>query len=139
MHCTGPRGSRNASQLKDFRFIYLIVFPAAVSDVVQVEVIRTYTAKQPDELSLQVADVVLVSQTVEDGAFHLYIMCKNSFFSCHTHNIFLPLSGWYEGQRLRDGETGWFLAECAQTITCQATIERNMQRMDRLQGLETNV
>lgn len=33
----------------------------------QVEVIRTYTAKQPDELSLQVADVVLVSQTVEDG------------------------------------------------------------------------
>lgn len=37
----------------------------------QVEVIRTYTAKQPDELSLQVADVVLVSQTVEDGM----IMC----------------------------------------------------------------
>lgn len=33
----------------------------------QVEAIRTYTAKQPDELSLQVADVVLVSQTVEDS------------------------------------------------------------------------
>ncbi|XP_035535584.1 rho guanine nucleotide exchange factor 26-like [Morone saxatilis] len=79
----------------------------------QVEVIRTYTAKQPDELSLQVADVVLVSQTVEDG--------------------------WHEGERLRDGERGWFQAECAQQITCQATIERNMQRMDRLQGLETNV
>lgn len=43
--------------------------PVFVSDVVQVEVIRTYTAKQPDELSLQVADVVLVSQTVEDGTF----------------------------------------------------------------------
>ncbi|KAE8295213.1 Rho guanine nucleotide exchange factor 26 SH3 domain-containing guanine exchange factor [Larimichthys crocea] len=83
------------------------------SNAMQVEVIRTYTAKQPDELSLQVADVVLVSQTVEDG--------------------------WYEGDRLRDGERGWFLSECAQPITCQATIERNMQRMDRLQGLETNV
>ncbi|KAK9520973.1 hypothetical protein VZT92_020825 [Zoarces viviparus] len=83
------------------------------TNVMQVEVIRTYTAKQPDELSLQVADVVLVSQTVEDG--------------------------WYEGERLRDGERGWFLAECAEPITCQATIERNMQRMDRLQGLETNV
>ncbi|KAI1893878.1 hypothetical protein AGOR_G00128190, partial [Albula goreensis] len=47
--------------------------------------------------------------------------------------------GWYEGERLRDGERGWFLAECAQRITCQATIEKNMQRMDRLQGLETNV
>nr|XP_020471257.1 rho guanine nucleotide exchange factor 26 [Monopterus albus] len=82
------------------------------TNVMQVEVIRTYTAKQPDELSLQVADVVLVSQTVE---------------------------GWYEGQRLRDGERGWFTAECAEPITCQATIERNMQRMDRLQGLETNV
>lgn len=37
----------------------------------QVEVIRTYTAKQPDELSLQVADVVLVSQTVDDGTLAL--------------------------------------------------------------------
>ncbi|XP_045560011.1 rho guanine nucleotide exchange factor 26 isoform X2 [Salmo salar] len=83
------------------------------TNAMQVEVTRTYTAKQPDELSLQVADVVLVSQTVEDG--------------------------WYEGERLRDGERGWFLSECAEPIMCQATIERNMQRMDRLQGLETNV
>ncbi|XP_004075667.1 rho guanine nucleotide exchange factor 26 [Oryzias latipes] len=82
------------------------------SNAIQVEVIRTYTARQPDELSLQVADVVLVSQTVD---------------------------GWYEGERLRDGERGWFLAECAVQITCQVTIERNMQRMNRLQGLETDV
>ncbi|KAM9734222.1 rho guanine nucleotide exchange factor 26-like [Menidia menidia] len=83
------------------------------ADIAQLEVIRTYTAKQPDELSLQVADVVLVSQFVEDG--------------------------WYEGERLRDGESGWFPAECTERITCRATIERNMQRMNRLQGLETNV
>ncbi|KAI7802566.1 putative rho guanine nucleotide exchange factor 26 [Triplophysa rosa] len=82
------------------------------TNAMQVEVTRTYTARQPDELSLQVADVVLVSQTVD---------------------------GWYEGERLRDGERGWFLSECAEHITCQATIEKNMQRMDRLQGLETNV
>uniref|UniRef100_A0A673MWQ9 Rho guanine nucleotide exchange factor 26 n=1 Tax=Sinocyclocheilus rhinocerous TaxID=307959 RepID=A0A673MWQ9_9TELE len=81
-------------------------------NAMQVEVTRTYTARQPDELSLQVTDVVLVSQTVD---------------------------GWYEGERLRDGERGWFLAECAELITCQVTIEKNMQRMDRLQGLETNV
>ncbi|XP_041920035.1 rho guanine nucleotide exchange factor 26-like [Alosa sapidissima] len=83
------------------------------TNLVQMEVTRTYTARQPDELSLQVAEVVLVSQMVDDG--------------------------WYEGERLRDGERGWFLAECAERITCQATIERNWQRMDRLQGLETNV
>ncbi|XP_071422868.1 rho guanine nucleotide exchange factor 26 isoform X2 [Pithys albifrons albifrons] len=34
----------------------------------QVEIIRTYTAKQADELSLQVADVVLVYQKVADGS-----------------------------------------------------------------------
>ncbi|XP_006637567.2 rho guanine nucleotide exchange factor 26 isoform X1 [Lepisosteus oculatus] len=81
--------------------------------LMQVEITRTYTARQPDELSLQVADVVLVYQKVNDG--------------------------WYEGERLRDRERGWFLSECVQEITCQATIEKNMQRMDRLLGLETNV
>ncbi|XP_063772176.1 rho guanine nucleotide exchange factor 26 [Pseudophryne corroboree] len=79
----------------------------------QVEIIRTYTAKQPDELSLQVADVVLVYQKINDG--------------------------WYEGERLRDGERGWFPVECAKEITCRATIEKNMERMGRLLALETNV
>ncbi|XP_040469722.1 rho guanine nucleotide exchange factor 26 isoform X1 [Falco naumanni] len=79
----------------------------------QVEIIRTYTAKQSDELSLQVADVVLVYQKVNDG--------------------------WYEGERLRDGERGWFPVECAKEITCRATIDKNMERMGRLLGLETNV
>ncbi|XP_009674675.2 rho guanine nucleotide exchange factor 26 isoform X1 [Struthio camelus] len=79
----------------------------------QVEITRTYTAKQSDELSLQVADVVLVYQKVNDG--------------------------WYEGERLRDGERGWFPMECAKEITCRATIDKNMERMGRLLGLETNV
>ncbi|XP_075058123.1 rho guanine nucleotide exchange factor 26 [Mixophyes fleayi] len=79
----------------------------------QVEIIRTYTAKQPDELSLQVADVVLVYQKINDG--------------------------WYEGERLRDGERGWFPIECAKEITCRATVEKNMERMGRLLALETNV
>ncbi|XP_056354674.1 rho guanine nucleotide exchange factor 26-like [Oenanthe melanoleuca] len=79
----------------------------------QVETIRTYTAKQADELSLQVADVVLVYQKVNDG--------------------------WCEGERLRDGRRGWFPSECAREITCRATLDRNMERRGRLLGLETNV
>lgn len=59
--------------------------------------------------------------------------------SCFFHETLVLSSGWYEGERLRDGERGWFLAECAVQITCQVTIERNMQRMNRLQGLETDV
>ncbi|CAM9755534.1 unnamed protein product [Lampetra fluviatilis] len=82
-------------------------------DLTQVEMIRTYMAVQPDELSLQMADVVLVYKKTADG--------------------------WYEGERLRDGERGWFPAACAQEITCHAAIQRNMQRMGRLLGLETNV
>uniref|UniRef100_A0A8C5MFZ3 Rho guanine nucleotide exchange factor 26 n=1 Tax=Leptobrachium leishanense TaxID=445787 RepID=A0A8C5MFZ3_9ANUR len=35
--------------------------------LMQVEIARTYTAKQPDELSLQVADVVLVYQKINDA------------------------------------------------------------------------
>ncbi|KFO27908.1 rho guanine nucleotide exchange factor 26 [Fukomys damarensis] len=87
--------------------------PPDRTSLTQVEIVRSFTAKQPDELSLQVADVVLIYQRVGDG--------------------------WYEGQRLRDGEKGWFPMECAKEITCQATIDKNVERMGRLLGLETNV
>ncbi|XP_062970041.1 rho guanine nucleotide exchange factor 26 [Cynocephalus volans] len=87
--------------------------PPDRTSLTQVEIVRSFTAKQPDELSLQVADVVLIYQRVSDG--------------------------WYEGERLRDGERGWFPMECAKEITCQATIDKNVERMGRLLGLETNV
>lgn len=87
--------------------------PPDRTTLTQVEIVRSFTAKQPDELSLQVADVALIYQRVGDG--------------------------WYEGERLRDGERGWFPMECAKEITCQATIDKNVERMGRLLGLETNV
>ncbi|XP_004834539.1 rho guanine nucleotide exchange factor 26 isoform X1 [Heterocephalus glaber] len=87
--------------------------PPDRTSLTQVEIIRSFTSKQPDELSLQVADVVLIYQRVGDG--------------------------WYEGERLRDGERGWFPMECAKEITCQAIIDKNVERMGRLLGLETNV
>ncbi|KAB0374435.1 hypothetical protein FD755_014691 [Muntiacus reevesi] len=87
--------------------------PPDRTSLTQVEITRSFTAKQPDELSLQVADVVLIYQRVSDG--------------------------WFEGERLRDGERGWFPMECAKEITCQATIDKNVERMGRLLGLETNV
>lgn len=77
----------------------------------QVEIIKAYMAKQADEVSLQQADVVLVLQE-EDG--------------------------WYQGERLRDGERGWFPESCAKEITSQVAVERNVKRMERLR-LETDV
>lgn len=57
---------------------------------------------------------------------------------CFMRILFF-FAGWYEGERLRDGERGWFPMECAKEITCQATIDKNVERMGRLLGLETNV
>ncbi|XP_036918015.1 rho guanine nucleotide exchange factor 16 isoform X1 [Sturnira hondurensis] len=85
--------------------------PADKGDLPQVEVTKAYLARQADELSLQQADVVLVLQQVD---------------------------GWLYGERLRDGETGWFPEDVARCITNRVAVEGNMRRMERLR-VETDV
>ncbi|XP_045715615.1 rho guanine nucleotide exchange factor 16 [Phyllostomus hastatus] len=85
--------------------------PANKGDLLQVEVTKAYLAKQADEISLQQADVVLVLQQ-EDG--------------------------WLHGERLRDGETGWFPEDFARCITNRVAVEGNVRRMERLR-VETDV
>ncbi|XP_075577595.1 rho guanine nucleotide exchange factor 16 [Pelecanus crispus] len=80
-------------------------------DLSQVEITHAYLAKQADEISLQQADVVLVLGG-EDG--------------------------WCWGERLRDGERGWFPQSCARQITSRTAVECNVRRMERLR-IETNV
>ncbi|OWK54391.1 Rho guanine nucleotide exchange factor 16 [Lonchura striata] len=80
-------------------------------DLSQVEITRAYLAKEADELSLQQADVVLVLGE-EDG--------------------------WCWGERLRDGERGWFPQACARPITSRVAAEGNVRRMERLR-IETDV
>ncbi|MBN3306779.1 ARHGG factor, partial [Amia calva] len=80
-------------------------------DLSQYEVTKAYMPKEPDELGLQQADVVIVMQK-EDG--------------------------WYFGERLRDGQSGWFPAGCASEITNRVAVEQNVRRMERLRK-ETNV
>ncbi|XP_064381476.1 rho guanine nucleotide exchange factor 16 isoform X2 [Dromaius novaehollandiae] len=80
-------------------------------DLSQVEITRAYMAKQTDEISLQQADVVLVLGG-EDG--------------------------WCWGERLRDGERGWFPQSCARQITNRTAVECNVRRMERLR-IETDV
>ncbi|NXB77984.1 ARHGG factor, partial [Donacobius atricapilla] len=80
-------------------------------DLSQVEITRAYMAKAADELSLQQADVVLVLGG-EDG--------------------------WCWGERLRDGQRGWFPQACARPITSRVAAEGNVRRMERLR-IETDV
>ncbi|XP_055515674.1 LOW QUALITY PROTEIN: rho guanine nucleotide exchange factor 16 [Leucoraja erinacea] len=77
----------------------------------QVEIVKAHLAKQPDELSLQQADVVVILQKVD---------------------------GWYHGERIRDWERGWFPESCAKEITNHIAVRRNVQRMERLR-IETDV
>ncbi|XP_068453141.1 rho guanine nucleotide exchange factor 16 [Clinocottus analis] len=77
----------------------------------QYEASKAYMPKEPDELGLQQAELVIVLQKEE-------AMCY--------------------GERMRDGERGWFPATCATEITNPTAIEHNMQRMKRLRK-ETNV
>ncbi|XP_077370679.1 rho guanine nucleotide exchange factor 16 [Festucalex cinctus] len=77
----------------------------------QYEATKAYMPKEPDEVGLQQAELVLVQRTEE---------------------------GWCYGERMRDGERGWFPASCATEITDPTAREDNMQRMKRLRK-ETNV
>ncbi|KAB0399459.1 hypothetical protein E2I00_015768 [Balaenoptera physalus] len=47
-------------------------------------------------------------------------------------------AGWFYGERLRDGETGWFPEDLARSITSRVAVEGNMRRMERLR-VETDV
>ncbi|KAA0701366.1 Rho guanine nucleotide exchange factor 16 [Triplophysa tibetana] len=77
----------------------------------QYEATKAYLPKTPDELSLRQAELVIVLQEVE---------------------------GWCHGVRMRDGERGWFPANCATQITNRTAMECNIQRMERLRK-ETDV
>ncbi|XP_077441494.1 rho guanine nucleotide exchange factor 16 [Vanacampus margaritifer] len=77
----------------------------------QYEATKAYMPKEPDEVGLQQAELVLVQRTEE---------------------------GWCYGERMRDGERGWFPSSCATEITDPTAREDNMQRMKRLRK-ETNV
>ncbi|XP_061691373.1 rho guanine nucleotide exchange factor 16 [Syngnathoides biaculeatus] len=77
----------------------------------QYEATKAYMPKEPDELGLQQAELVIVQRN-EDG--------------------------WCYGERMRDGERGWFPDSCATEITDPTAIEDNVQRIKRLRR-ETNV
>lgn len=50
----------------------------------------------------------------------------------------IPFLASCYGERMRDGERGWFPASCATEITNPTAMENNVQRMKRLRK-ETNV
>ncbi|XP_076357268.1 uncharacterized protein LOC143250508 isoform X2 [Tachypleus tridentatus] len=75
-------------------------------DCPQVQCIENYQAQQPDELSLEEADVVNVFRKMADG--------------------------WYEGERIRDGTRGWFPSKHVVEIISSHIRARNLRQRYRL-------
>ncbi|XP_039268208.2 uncharacterized protein LOC120343153 [Styela clava] len=75
-------------------------------DCPQYTCIVPYAAQQPDEISLDVGDVMRVLKKTGDG--------------------------WLEGERLRDNEQGWFPAENCEEIEDEHVRARNLRNLYRI-------
>ncbi|KAF0291101.1 Rho guanine nucleotide exchange factor 26 [Amphibalanus amphitrite] len=71
-------------------------------DCPQVQAVHPYTAQQPDELTLQIGDVMKVHRKVPDG--------------------------WYQGMRLMDSATGWFPSNRCQEIMSEHVRARHLRQ-----------
>lgn len=72
----------------------------AAQDIPQMQCIRAFVAQQPDELSLEKADVLLVHEQSSDG--------------------------WVEGTRLSDRHRGWVPDSHLETIVSEKVRQRNL-------------
>ncbi|XP_076010768.1 uncharacterized protein arhgef5 isoform X2 [Genypterus blacodes] len=73
---------------------------SAAQDFEQMQCIRAFIAQQPDELSLEKADIILVHQQSTDG--------------------------WVEGTKLSDRHRGWIRVSHLETITNNRVRQRNL-------------
>lgn len=78
----------------------------AAQDFAQMQCIRAHVAHQPDELSLEKADVLLVHQHSSDG--------------------------WVEGTRMSDRHRGWAPDSHLETITNEKARERNLMDVHKI-------
>ncbi|XP_016111660.1 uncharacterized protein [Sinocyclocheilus grahami] len=97
---------RTDTQANKLRWISALSRPypeidfSAVQDFSQMQCIRAFVAQQPDELSLEKADVLLVHQQSRDG--------------------------WVEGTRLSDRQCGWAPESHLETIVSGKARKRNL-------------
>ncbi|XP_061637062.1 ephexin-1 isoform X1 [Phyllopteryx taeniolatus] len=71
------------------------------SDSLQVQCIQSYSSQEPDELSIEMADVLNLLERTDDG--------------------------WMMGERLHDGERGWFPSRLVEEIQSQEVRAQNLR------------
>uniref|UniRef100_A0A8C5UAP6 Rho guanine nucleotide exchange factor 5 n=1 Tax=Malurus cyaneus samueli TaxID=2593467 RepID=A0A8C5UAP6_9PASS len=82
-------------------------------DAPQVQCIKTYKARENDELALEKADIIMVMQYSNDG--------------------------WMEGVKLSDRERGWFPAEHVETISSKQVRQKNLKEEQRVKNAKQQV
>ncbi|XP_048836183.1 ephexin-1 [Brienomyrus brachyistius] len=76
-------------------------------DSPQVQCIQSYSSQEPDELSIEMADVLNILERTDDG--------------------------WILGERLHDGEKGWFPIRVVEEIKNQELRAQNLRECQRIQ------
>ncbi|XP_025785532.1 rho guanine nucleotide exchange factor 5 [Puma concolor] len=100
------------TQSEKLRWISALAMPREELDLLecydspQVQCLRAYKPRENDELALEKADVVMVTQQSSDG--------------------------WLEGMRLSDGERGWFPVQQVEFISNPEVRARNLKEAHRV-------
>ncbi|XP_016414556.1 ephexin-1-like [Sinocyclocheilus rhinocerous] len=76
-------------------------------DSAQVQCIQSYSSQEPDELSVEMADVLHILECTDDG--------------------------WMLGERLHDGERGWFPIRVVERIKSAEVRAQNLKECQRIQ------
>ncbi|XP_004629151.1 rho guanine nucleotide exchange factor 5 [Octodon degus] len=103
---------RTDTQSEKLRWISALSMPREELDLLecydspQVQCLRAYMPRENDELALEKADVVMVTQQSSDG--------------------------WLEGVRLSDGERGWFPLQQVEFISNPEARKRNLKEAHRV-------
>ncbi|XP_027762566.1 rho guanine nucleotide exchange factor 5 isoform X3 [Empidonax traillii] len=82
-------------------------------DAPQVQCIKTYKARENDELALEKADIIMVMQYSNDG--------------------------WMEGVKLSDRERGWFPSEHVENISSKHVRQKNLKEEQRVKYAKQQV
>ncbi|XP_034640676.1 rho guanine nucleotide exchange factor 5-like [Trachemys scripta elegans] len=110
---------RTETHSEKLRWISALAPPRGEPDLLenpdspQVQCIRTYKARENDELDLEKADIIMVMQNSNDG--------------------------WMEGVKLSDGERGWFPSEHVEIISSKHARQMNLKEEQRVKNAKQQV
>lgn len=104
------------------------------SDSPQVQCIQSYTSQEPDELSIEMADVLNLLERTDDGTLSSLVPLKSFWIFFWALDVFIVAQlGWMLGERLHDGERGWFPSRVVEEIQSKEVRTQNLKEAFRIQ------